>query len=167
MVIWRCFCFRCLSSLHIMQELSFSDTNTLVSIWFRMVSTQIKTRVYKYSLTLTYPPNINIGVVFQFWYSRVGPLIPLLLTLIIDTHAFTCIPVQHWFQPALRIVIQAHFSKGKTNFKTKFTSWLCTTEIEKYSDQVLQVVFWCEQVCVAQVAADYVAMIPSGKVFDR
>ena len=32
----------------------------LVSIWFRMVSTQIRTWVYKDSLTLRYPPNINI-----------------------------------------------------------------------------------------------------------
>ena len=33
---------------------------TLISIWYRMVLTQILTWVYKYSLTLRYPPNTNI-----------------------------------------------------------------------------------------------------------
>jgi hypothetical protein len=32
----------------------------IVSIWFRMVVTQIMTLVCKDSLTMTYPPNINI-----------------------------------------------------------------------------------------------------------
>ena len=52
--------------------------NILVSIWSGMVLTQIITRVYEDSLTLTYPPNINIWLVLQFWYLQVGCLIPLL-----------------------------------------------------------------------------------------
>lgn len=35
---------------------------------FRMVSTQIRIRVYRDSLSLTNPPNIQIWLVFQFWY---------------------------------------------------------------------------------------------------
>ena len=50
---------------------------SLVSIWFVMVITQIISRVYNDSLAaLTYPPNINIWLVLQFWYPRVGALIP-------------------------------------------------------------------------------------------
>ena len=40
--------------------------------------------VYKDSLTLTYPLNMNIWLVIQFWYLWVGSSIPLLM-LIIDT----------------------------------------------------------------------------------
>ena len=127
MGIWWCFCFRCLSGLHTMQELSYPGTITLVSIWFRTVSTQIKTRVHKYSLTLTYPPNINIEVVLQFWYSRGGPLIPFFLTLIINTHAF------HLYTgPTLASTCPTHCKlKHMTNFWTRFTCWLCTSEMEK------------------------------------
>ena len=44
-----------------------SSKVALVSIWFRMVLTQIITQVYKKILTLTYPPNINVWLVLQFW----------------------------------------------------------------------------------------------------
>ena len=40
--------------------------------------------VYKDSLTLTYPLNMNIWLVVQFWHLRVGSSIALLM-LIIDT----------------------------------------------------------------------------------
>ena len=43
-----------------MHELSYLNKITLVSIWFRMVLTQITTHVYKDSLILTCPSNINI-----------------------------------------------------------------------------------------------------------
>ena len=46
--------------LYTMQELSYLGKSTLVSIWFSNGMTQIRTQVYKDSLTLTYPPNINI-----------------------------------------------------------------------------------------------------------
>ena len=49
-----------------MQELSHLGKTTLVSLWFKMVSSQIITQAYKNSLTLTYPPNTNIGLVLQF-----------------------------------------------------------------------------------------------------
>ena len=42
------------------------------------------TRVHKGSLTVTYPQNINMWLILQFWYPRVGSLIPLLM-LNIDT----------------------------------------------------------------------------------
>ena len=43
-----------------MQEPSYLGKIALVSIWFRMVFTQIITRIQKDSLTFAYPPNINI-----------------------------------------------------------------------------------------------------------
>ena len=46
-----------------MQEPSYLGKIDLVSIWFRMVLTQMITWVYKDSLTLRYPPNINIWLV--------------------------------------------------------------------------------------------------------
>ena len=44
--------------------------------------TQIITRVYKDSLTLRYPPTIDIWVVLQFWYPHVDSLIPSLMVII-------------------------------------------------------------------------------------
>ena len=67
-----------------MQEPSYLGGIALVSIWFRMILTPKKIWVYKVSLTLTYPPNINIPLLFQFWYPWVGSLIPL-MRLITDT----------------------------------------------------------------------------------
>ena len=58
--IWGYFCFQYYLDLYIMQEPSYSSKIILVSIWFRMVVTQITTRVYIDSLILRYPPNINI-----------------------------------------------------------------------------------------------------------
>ena len=55
-----------------------------MSIWFGMVLTPIITWVLKYSLTLTYPPNINTWQVLQFWYPWVCFVMPLSM-LIIDT----------------------------------------------------------------------------------
>lgn len=43
-----------------MQEPSHLGMIVLVSIWFRMVSTQIITHVYKVSLTVTYPSSTNL-----------------------------------------------------------------------------------------------------------
>ena len=45
-------------------------TSSLVSIWFRMVLTQIIISEYKDCCTLTYPPNINIWLVVQFQRPR-------------------------------------------------------------------------------------------------
>ena len=73
------------SGLYTMQELSYLCRFTLVSIWFRMVLTQIITWVYKDSLILTYPPNINIWWV-RLWYHYIDYWY----------HAFTYILVQHW-----------------------------------------------------------------------
>ena len=81
-----------------MQEPSYLSKIALVSIWFRIELTQIITQVYKESLTLTYPPYSNNRLVLQFWYPLVGSSIRLWM-LIIDTHAFTCILVQHWSIP--------------------------------------------------------------------
>ena len=64
------------SGLYIMQELSHLGEIALVSIWFRISSSQMETQAYKNSLTLTYPPNINIWPVLQFWYPHVSSLIP-------------------------------------------------------------------------------------------
>ena len=67
-----------------MQELSYLDKITMVSIWFEMVPTQAIIRVYIDSLTLTYPPYTNFWLVLQLAYPRVGSWVPLLM-LIIDT----------------------------------------------------------------------------------
>ena len=48
-----CWCHSCLKTL---QEPWYLGKIALVSIWFRLVLTQIITRGYKDSLTLTYPP---------------------------------------------------------------------------------------------------------------
>ena len=91
---WLYFCFRYALGPCTMQEPSHLGKTILVSIWFRMVVTQIITRVYKDSLALTYPPNTDSWLVLQFWrYPRVGSSIPLLM-LIIDIHTCTCIPDQ-------------------------------------------------------------------------
>ena len=76
----------------------------LVSIRFRMLVTQIITYLYKDSLTMTYLPNLNIWLVLQFWYSRVGSLMPLLM---FDYwyHAFAYIPVQYWFVPSMGVFV--------------------------------------------------------------
>lgn len=42
-----------------MQELLYFSKIAVVSMWFRMVLTQIITKVNKDSLVLTYPPHIN------------------------------------------------------------------------------------------------------------
>ena len=49
-----------------------------------MVQNGIDPNVYKDSRTLRYPPNINTLLALQFWYPRVGSLIPLFM-LIVDT----------------------------------------------------------------------------------
>ena len=49
-----------------MQETWYLGEIAVVSIWFRMVLTQIVTQVYKYSIILTFPPNIINWIVFQF-----------------------------------------------------------------------------------------------------
>ena len=73
------------SGPYTMQEPSSLGKIVQVSVWFRMfLWTPIITRVYKDSLTLTYPPNIKIWLVLQFQYPQVNTLIPLLM-MIIDT----------------------------------------------------------------------------------
>ena len=54
------------SSMYTMQEFSYLGRITLVSIWFRMVLTQIIAWLHKDSLTLPCPPNINMLVVGQY-----------------------------------------------------------------------------------------------------
>ena len=80
---------------YITYELAFPGYNCASINMFRMELTQIITWVYKYSLTLTYPPRINIWLILQFQYLQVNSLIPI-LTLVMDNHAFTYIPIQHW-----------------------------------------------------------------------
>ena len=46
--------------MYSVQEPLYLGKTALLLIWFRMVSTQIITQVYKGSLTLRNPPNINI-----------------------------------------------------------------------------------------------------------
>ena len=46
--------------IYTMQESSYLGKNALVSIWFRMVLTQIITRINIDSLTLNYPSDTNI-----------------------------------------------------------------------------------------------------------
>ena len=60
------------SCLYIMQESSHLRKVAIVSICLRMVLIQIITRVL---FTLTYPSNIKIWLVLQFWYPWVGFLI--------------------------------------------------------------------------------------------
>ena len=78
-----------------MQEPSYLHKIVLVSIWFRTVPIKVITQVYKDSLTLTYPPDINNGLILKNWYPLTDSTIPLWM-LVIDTHAFTSIPVQNW-----------------------------------------------------------------------
>jgi hypothetical protein len=63
-----------------------------MSIWCRMTLTQIRTHVYKDSLTLIYRPNVSIWLVLQVWDVWVGSLKSSILMLSIDTHTFTYIP---------------------------------------------------------------------------
>ena len=49
--------------------------------------TQIISWVYKASLTLRYPPNIDIWLILHIWYLWVGPLIALLIVLIDTMHS--------------------------------------------------------------------------------
>ena len=63
------------SGLYAMQKPLYLGKIILVSIWVRMVLTQIITRAYKDSVTLTCSLNINMWLELQFWYWRVGSLI--------------------------------------------------------------------------------------------
>ena len=58
-------CYQYHSGLYTIQEPSHLGKIAQVPIWFRMLLTPIITRVYKDSLTLTYPPNINIWLILQ------------------------------------------------------------------------------------------------------
>jgi hypothetical protein len=60
-----------------------------------MVLTQITNRACNDSLTLTYPPNISVWLVLQFWYPRVE-FFDTTINIDYWHHAFTYIPVQHW-----------------------------------------------------------------------
>ena len=68
-----------------MEEPSNPSKIVQVSIWFRMVLTQLIIRYTKDSLTLTYPQNQYLTGTTNLICSE-GSLIPLLV-LIIDTHA--------------------------------------------------------------------------------
>ena len=59
------------TSLHAMQESLFLRRTTLVSIWFRMVSIQAITWVYKVSLTLKYAPYFNIWLISIFYTIKI------------------------------------------------------------------------------------------------
>ena len=78
-----------------MQESSYQRKVVLISIWFRMVLTQTITWVYKDSLTLTHTHQLSKKLTGITLLIPVGSLM-LLLTLIVDSHAFTYIPDQHW-----------------------------------------------------------------------
>ena len=87
MIVWGNFYFQYYSGLYTMQEPSHLGKFALISIWFKMVLTQMFTWVYKDSLTWRYTPNIDIWLVSQFWYPRVGSLIPYLSWLLIPIHS--------------------------------------------------------------------------------
>ena len=86
------------SGLCTIQESSHLGNIFLVSIWFRMVLTQIITWIYIDSFIMRYPPNINIWLVLQFWYQS-----SMFSDTIIDIdywhHVFTYISVWHWSEP--------------------------------------------------------------------
>ena len=62
---------------------SYLGKFVLISIWLRMLLTQMIIRVYKDPLTLTYSLNINIWMLLQFWNPWIGSLKPLY-------YVFTC-----------------------------------------------------------------------------
>ena len=66
------FCFQYHSCLYNMQDPPYRGKIAQISIWFRMVNTQIIPWVYNDFLILRYPPNINIRLVLQFWYTQIG-----------------------------------------------------------------------------------------------
>ena len=106
-----------------MQEPSYQGKSPLVSTRFWMALIQVITRVYKESLTLRYPPNINIWLVLQIWYPRVGSLI-LLWMLIVDTMHSTYILFQLWYKPVL---VWYHFLKYHSSiYNEDFTFFWCT-----------------------------------------
>ena len=100
MGIWGYVGFQYHSSLYTKQEPSYPGKIALESIWFTMVSTQKSTQVYKDSLTLTYPANINI-------LTGITILIPMGRFFGISSyvdywyHAFTYKLVQHCLIPSL------------------------------------------------------------------
>jgi hypothetical protein len=53
-------------SIYHARTLMYLGKITIVASCHRMVLTQLITQVYKESLTLTYPPNINISHILQF-----------------------------------------------------------------------------------------------------
>ena len=61
-----------------MHELSYFGKIALVSIWFRMVLTQIVIKVHKDSLVLTYPPHI-IYVTCIFILTSIGGFCDMLI----------------------------------------------------------------------------------------
>lgn len=65
-----------------------------INVVYNDNSPNSSSQVHKDSPTLTYPPNMNIGLVLQYGYPCVSSLKPRLM-LIIDTHASTYIPYQH------------------------------------------------------------------------
>ena len=66
---------------------------------FRMVLTQMITRVHKYFLIMWCPSSINIWVVSQFWYQS-GRFYDKIIDIVYWYHAFTHIGVQNWFYPS-------------------------------------------------------------------
>ena len=94
MDIWHHCCSRYHLGLYTMQELSYLGIIILLSIWFRIKLTQIMTWMNKDALLLTYPPYINIWLILQFGYMRVGTLM-----LIINTIHSLIYRTQHWLWP--------------------------------------------------------------------
>jgi hypothetical protein len=81
------FLLRYHSGIYIMQEPWYIGRVTLVSMWFRMVLTQIITRVDKRLSPLDIPTKYQYLTGITFWYPGVGSVIPLLMVIIDTMHS--------------------------------------------------------------------------------
>jgi len=100
-IYWTLFFIACCSTIfasELLEDLNWAHPFPRVLRYKRVIEiiegVITEVREYKYSFILRYPPYINIWLVLQLSYTQIGFLISLLM-LIIDTHAFTYIPVQH------------------------------------------------------------------------
>jgi hypothetical protein len=78
-----------------MQEPTYLGKRAPVSVWFRMVLTQIMTRMYKDSLTLTYPFKYEdlTGITIL---RHTGRFFVTIVDVSYQYHAVTYILDQHW-----------------------------------------------------------------------
>lgn len=71
--------------------------------------------IYKYFLTLWYPPNINIWLILWFWY-QLGRSFDTNINIAHGYHAYTYRPVQLWSDPVvskwMKWFIDAHLVKN-------------------------------------------------------